>query len=112
MVEKRVDIDEAQRELGRVVRGVADHGDSYVIESGGEPQAVLVSFASYRRARALEEQFRRQEALIDLRRVKERVSVRNQDLGEADALELADRFVREVIDVLAAEGSLTFDRDG
>ncbi len=108
---KAVSATEAKNRLGSLLAYVAEQGDDVVVESQGKPKAVLISFAAYRQVQALREQKRRAEALERLRRLQERVSSRNQDLSEEEALALAEQISREAIDRLAARGEITFERD-
>ncbi len=54
---------------------------------------------------------RRAEALKRLHALREKVSARNQDLTEEQIEEIANRFSREIIDDMAAEGKIVFERD-
>ena len=108
---KAVSTTEAKNTLTALIAWVRENQDEVIVERHGEPRAVIMSFDEYEKLQALKAQQRRRDALDRLRRVKERVSGRNQDLTEKQAEELADRFVREVIDDMVAEGRLTFERD-
>jgi predicted HTH domain antitoxin len=61
--------------------------------------------------RSLREDARRGAALESLRRVRERVRDRNRDLDEEQATALVDRFVRETVDEMAADGRIRFERE-
>lgn len=67
--------------------------------------------AAYQEVQVLREQKRRVDILDRLRTLQERLSTRNQDLAEDEAMVLADRFSHELIDDLGTEGKLTFERD-
>ena len=108
---KVVSTTEAKNKLTSLVAWAAEHQDVVIVESHGRPRAVILSFAEYEKLKALLEQQRRRDVLDRLRRIKEPARERNQDLTEAQAIELADRFVREVVDDMAAEGKITFARD-
>ncbi len=82
-----------------------------IVESHGEPRAVIISFDEYEKLQGLREQQRRREALDKLRQLKAEVSSRNQDLTEAQAYELADQISREAINNLAVQGEIRFERD-
>jgi hypothetical protein len=47
----------------------------------------------------------------ELDALRAEVRSRNEDLTDEQAVELVDRLSREVIDEMAAEGTLTFERD-
>jgi prevent-host-death family protein len=108
---RAVSTTEAKNKLTELIAWVREQQDEVIVERHGEPRAVIMSFDAYERLAALKEQQRRRDALDRLRKLQSEVSNRNQDLTEAQALELADRFVREVIDEMAAEGKITFERD-
>ena len=105
---KAVSASEAQEQLSSLIGWAREHGDKVIVESHGEPRAVIIAFEEYERLRALEEKQRRQEALESLRRLQAEVSERNKDLTEEQIEELADRFVRDVIDDMVAEGKIRF----
>jgi prevent-host-death family protein len=102
---------EARDTLSSIIGWVRENADEVIVESHGQPTAVIMSFTEYERIQAVREQQRRQEALEGLRRLRDEVSARNRDLTEAQADALADRFTREVIDDMAAEGRIRFERD-
>jgi prevent-host-death family protein len=108
---KTVTASEAKNKLGSIVGWVIESGDEVIVESHGQPRAVIMSFQEYEKLRALKEQQRRQDALAQLEHLRQQVGARNRDLTEAQALALADRFVREVVDDMVEEGAITFKRE-
>jgi hypothetical protein len=52
----------------------------------------------------------RLQALARLEVLAERMAGRNQDLSQAEAEELADRFIREMIEEMVEAGKLRADR--
>jgi prevent-host-death family protein len=107
---RTVTASEAKNQLGSIVGWVLENQDEVIIKSHGEPKAVIMSFDEYEKMQMLKEQARRKEALERLRTLRESVRERNQDLTEEQAMEIADRFTREVIDEMAAEGKIKFER--
>ncbi len=107
---RRVSASEAKNKLGSIVGWVLDTQDEVIIENHGQPRVVIMSFAEYEKVQVLKEQARRQAALARLRAARERVRERTLDLTEEQALELADRFTRDVIDEMAAAGKITLER--
>ena len=107
---KKVSASEAKNRLGAIMGWVVEHQDEVIIESRGEPTVVLMPFSEYEKTKELREQDRRRKALAQLESLRERVSARNQDLNEEQAMELADRFVREVIDEMVEEGQIKFKK--
>ncbi len=109
---KAISSNDAKQRWGSVVSYVTDQDDEVVVESHGKPTAVVMSYAAFQVVQALREQQRRRDILDRLRSLEGRLAAQNHDLSEADAMALADRFSHELIDDLAAEGVLTFERDG
>ncbi len=109
---KAVSTTEAKNKLTALITWVRENRDEVIVESHGEPRAVLMSFEEYEKLQALKEQQRRRDALDKLRQLKAEVRTRNQDIEtEQQAVAIADRFVREVIDDMVAEGKITFEHD-
>jgi hypothetical protein len=50
----------------------------------------------------------RQDALRRLENLRQKVQARNQDLTEDQVTALADRFVREVVEDMVAEGKIRY----
>lgn len=108
---RTLSISETKRNLSAVVREVASGGEAITIENHGRPQAVLLAAGEYERLLVAADKARRLQALNDLRAVADRVSARNTDLTEEQIEELTSRAVHEVIDDMAREGKLIFERD-
>lgn len=108
---KTVSANEAKNRLGSLFGYVANEGDEVVVESHGKPKAVIMSIAAYQEVQTLREQKRRSAALEQLRALRTEVRGRNQDLGAEQAAALADRLSRELVDDLATQGNVSFERD-
>ena len=108
---KAVSTREAKDKLSSIIGWVRENADEVIVESHGQPTAVIMSFPEYERFLAVKEQQRRAEALEQLRRVRAAVSIRNRDLTDAQVDEIADRLTDEVLDDMAAEGKIRFERD-
>lgn len=93
---KRVTASEAKNRFGAMVSWAVESQDDVIVESHGEPKAVIISFDAYQEVQQLRETAQRQAALARLRQLRDDVRARNQDLGPAEAETLADRFSREV----------------
>lgn len=106
---KAISASEAKNKFGAVVGWVLEHEDAVIVEKHGEPKVVIVPFAEYERVQALKEEQRRRDALATMRRLKAEVGGRNQDLTVEEANALADRFVRDVIDDMIAEGKIRYE---
>jgi PHD/YefM family antitoxin component YafN of YafNO toxin-antitoxin module len=108
---KTVNAKEAGTTLDSLVGWVVDNQDEVIVETEGKAQAVIISFDAYEQVRALKEQQRRQAALEELRQLRDEVRSRNTDIQtDEEAMALADRFVRDVIDDMVAEGKIKFEK--
>lgn len=112
-VARSVGTAEAEIRFASLLDRVAEQGEEVQVERDGEPAAVLISVDSYEELQRLRRRDRRQRELDleQLRRLSERIGDRNSDLTEEQIEELADRFSRDMIDDLVAEGKLRFERD-
>ena len=108
---KVISSDEIKQQWGSVPGYVTENGNEVIVESDGEPTAVVMSFAAYQDVLALREKQRRAEALARLEALRKEVRSQNQDLTEEEALELSVRVSREIIDDMVAAGRLVFERD-
>lgn len=109
---KAVSANEAKNRLGALLRYVSTENAEVIVESHGKPKAVLMSIESWNEVQELREQKRRADALDELRALRRTVRARNADLDEREAEELANRVSREIVDDLADEGRVRFERDG
>lgn len=106
---KVVSASEAKTKLGSLIGLVARNKQDVVIENHGEPSVVMVPYTEYVNAQNLKAVVRRRSALERLEQLRVKVRSRNQDLStETQALELTDRFVRDVVEDLIKEGKLRF----
>lgn len=108
---KTISANEAKNRLGTWLGYVSEQNDEVIVESYGKPKAVIMSISEFKEVEELRDQKRRADALRDLRALREQVSERNRDLTEQQIEELANRFSREMIDDMAAEGKIVFERD-
>ena len=106
---RTVSASEAKTRLGSLVQWIAESQDDLIIESHGQPKAVLMSFEAYQRVRALREEARREQALARLERLREQVSTRNRDLDEQGVQALAERVADEAVDRLVDDGRVAFE---
>jgi prevent-host-death family protein len=98
---------EAKTQFGAMIDWAVEHGDEIVIESRGQPKAVLISYTEFEVLQRLREAERRRQALAQLEALAERVAARNSDLTQPSAEELAERFTREVIGDIVGAGRAT-----
>ncbi len=99
---------EAKAKLSSVIDWAVQNKDEVIVESRGNPKAVIMSYDAYTEFMALREQERRQAALAKLEQLAATVQARNKDLSQEDAEALADRFTREVISDMAKSGEVAY----
>ncbi|MDO8671955.1 MAG: type II toxin-antitoxin system Phd/YefM family antitoxin [Dehalococcoidia bacterium] len=107
---KTVSASEAKNRLGAIIGWVLQNQDEVIVESRGEPKVVVMPFSEYEHMKEIREQARRQEAIAKLRKLRDQVRARNQDLSEDAADALAGRFSREIIEDMAREGKIEFEK--
>jgi prevent-host-death family protein len=105
---KIISASEAKNRLGSVVSWVLENQDEVIVESRGAPTVVIMTYKEYEEIKALKERERRQQALERLRKLRDDVRARNQDLTDEEADALADRFSHEVIEDMVREGKIRF----
>ena len=105
---KMISATEAKNRLGSIFSWIHDNQDEVIIESRGEPTAVIMSYTEYEKIKALREQARRQEIWERMEALRREVSARNQDLTEEQAAALADEISREAINSLVKKGKIKF----
>lgn len=105
-----VSISEAKARLSRFVDRAAEENQQIIIESHGNPKAVLIPYRDYEQFAAWQEAQRRQQALAQLQQLTQQVRARNQDLSPEAGDALADRYTRDVMEAMIAEGKVNYDR--
>jgi len=108
---KTVSASDAKTRFGEMIAWAGENQDDVIIESRGRPKAVIISFKEYQNVLEQRERARREEILNQLEQLRSKVSSCNQDLSEEDALALGDRFTREVIDEMIAEGKIKYGKE-
>lgn len=106
---KTVSATEAKVHLGALLDWSTTR-DEVIIESRGRARAVLISVEQYDELRRLREEARRRDALARLDALAESLKDTNRDLSEDEALQLADRGVRDAIGAMEARGEILFKR--
>ncbi|HEV2108202.1 MAG TPA: type II toxin-antitoxin system Phd/YefM family antitoxin [Thermomicrobiales bacterium] len=102
---------EAKNRLGALLEAVAEHQDEVIVESHGRARAVIVPVVAYEELTALRDRKRRQDAVSSLRRLREQVRARNEDLSDEEALAIADEISHAAVDRMAERGEIVFERD-
>ncbi|MBA2755303.1 MAG: hypothetical protein H0U40_12725 [Chloroflexia bacterium] len=108
---RTLSIDDPTLRWDSLIDQINEQGDEVIIEDSEKRNVVVISMAAYEETQMLRERARQAELLERLRALEERIGDRNADLSEEQVMELANRFSREMIDDLAAEGKLVFERD-
>lgn len=106
---RAIAIDELTSRIEAVIDSVASQGDAMIIATDGEPRAVIISYAEYRRFEAGRAREQHDEAAETLRRLRDRVSGANPDLSDDERMGLADRAVRDAVAGLVARGAFRSD---
>lgn len=99
---------EAKTHMGAILDWAVEHEDEVIVQAHGQPKAVIISFAAYQKTRSQQEIMRRQAALARLEALAQRQGSKNQDLGQAEAEALAERFSRETFADMVAEGRVQY----
>ncbi|WP_374689749.1 type II toxin-antitoxin system Phd/YefM family antitoxin [Promineifilum sp.] len=105
---KTVTVSEAKNKLSSMLQWAVDNRDEVVVESHGEPKAVILPYGEYEEFLTFREQARRREAFRQLEELAERVRARNADLTTEEAEQLADEITRETIQRMVDEGKVIF----
>lgn len=111
MVLKTMSSNEAKQRWGAVMSTVDEPNDAVIVESHGKPRAAVISFERFEKLRELEKKEQRERAMRTLREIEARYDGRNDDLTDEEIEALADRFSREFVDELVAEGKVVFEHD-
>lgn len=106
---KTISASEARNRFGTAAAWAIEHHDAVIVEHHGVPKVVILPFTEYERVESLKEQ-QRQDALATMRRLRDEVGARNQNLTDVQVEELADRATRDAINSLVAKGKVRFAR--
>lgn len=99
---------EAKNQFSAVVNAVADNDETVVVQHHGRPKVAIISMDEFDGLQQWKEEQRREEALRQLRELRREVRAKNEDLTDDQAMELATRFVREVVEEMYDEGKLRY----
>jgi prevent-host-death family protein len=109
-VPKTVSASEAKNNLGAMIEWAVKNQDEVIVESRGKAKVVILPFEGYEEYQRLREQARRRDVLARLERLAEIVGAQNQDLSAEEAQTLAAQLSQEVIEEMAAEGKIRYER--
>ena len=108
---REISATEAKAKLSALMEWTVANQDEVIIQSRGNPKAVIISYDAYEQYKDLQENARRKDALAKLEALAARIQARNQDLPTKDANALADRFTREVIAEMVDEGKVQYQQE-
>lgn len=106
---RSVSTSEAKAKLSSYMDWAVKNRTGIIIQSHGKPKAVLIPYEEYEEFNEWQEAQRRADALAELQELAASVRARNTDLSAQEADELADRFARDVIAEMIAEGKVKYD---
>jgi prevent-host-death family protein len=109
---KTVTASQVQNNFGAIVNQVR-RGEvkEVIVENRGEPVAAIVDMEELQAMREFREQEKRKNALKLLREARTEVHARlTKKLTDEEAMAIADRFSRELIEDLAKSGKVKFER--
>lgn len=107
---KTVSAREAKNKLGSVVSWVLEHQDDVIVENRGAPTVVIIPYTEYEKVQELKEQERRRQAIERLRKLRDEVMARNQDLTPEEGDALADEIARDAVNSLVEKGKVRFEK--
>ncbi|MBK9944500.1 MAG: type II toxin-antitoxin system Phd/YefM family antitoxin [Kouleothrix sp.] len=108
---KTISTAQAKAKLSEMIGLVASAEADVIIESHGQPKAVLISVAAYDEMQELRKQQRRAQALERLRAAREAIRARNSDITTDDQAEqVAEEFSQEFIQMLKEKRGVRFER--
>src|SRR5688572_22245673 len=95
-MQRSITIDEAQKDLGKVVLWATEHNEGVILEKSGKAEAVLMPFDQYAELVRLRKKEARRKTQEVLEALSREASERNQDITIEEAYRLAG-FSEEVI---------------
>jgi prevent-host-death family protein len=93
------------------VLDAAADDDTVIVDASGTPRAAIIPIERYQHLRELDLAEKRRESLAWLDDFEASYDGRNDDLTEEQIEELANRFSREFVDELVAEGKIVFEHE-
>jgi prevent-host-death family protein len=106
---KTISVSEAKNRLSAMLNWAQDNQDEVIVESRGQPKAVILPYSECESFLTLREKARRQDAIRRLQELAAMIQDLDQDLTEEGADRLADEIARESLTRMAAEGKVAFD---
>lgn len=109
---KTLPASQVQNNFGAIAKQVRDgEYKEIIVENRGEPIVAIVDMEELQAMREFREQERRKKALELLREARDEVQARlSNKLTDKEAMKIADRFSHELVEDLAKEGRVKFER--
>lgn len=101
-------VSEAKNTLSAVLEWAVENAAGVVIESRGEPKAVILPYAEYEAYLTLKEQARRREALRQLRELAEQIWSSTAELNDDEVEQLAEEVSQETFQRMIEERKVQF----
>lgn len=105
---KTVSVSEAKNKLSAMLEWTVENREEIIVESRGQPKAVILAYEEYEAVAELREKLRRQAVWERMQELAAAVQARNQDLSPEEADQLADDITRETINRMVKEGKVSF----
>ena len=105
---KTVSVSEAKNKLSAMLQWAVEQGDEIVVESRGEPKAVILPYGEYEELLLFREKTRRRAALKQLETLAGQMQARNADLSPEEAEQLAEEISQETVERMVEEGKVRF----
>lgn len=109
---KTLPASQVKNTFGTVVNQVQNGTfEAVIVENHGEPVVAIVAIEELQAMKEFKEQEKRRKALAMLRQAREEVQARlPKKLSDKEAMQIADQFSHELVEDLAKEGKVKFER--
>ena len=106
---RTVSATEMKNRFGSIADWAIEAQDDVIVESRGRPKVAIIPYEEYQKMLELREQARRRELLARFKKLRDEVGAQNRDLNKEQADALADRFSREMVEEMIAEGKIRYE---
>jgi prevent-host-death family protein len=105
---KTISVSEAKNKLSAMLDWAVQNKDGVIVESRGQPKAVILPYAAYEAYLSMREKEKRRAAMKRMEELAVIVQAQNQDLSPDEAEQFADEISRESIERMVEEGKVIF----
>jgi prevent-host-death family protein len=105
---RTISVSEAKNKFSAMLDWAIQNKEGVVVESRGQPKAVILSYMEYEAYLSLREKEQRRTALQRMEVLAARVREQNQDLSLDEAEQIADEISRETIEGMVAKEKVSF----